>query len=465
MRIIIYFVIGILYYLPSSTCILFSSSPFQSITITKSNNICRLNESSSAIFVRGGAKKASVVEEPKSNTILENLQISSYFALWYLFNIGYNVFNKQALNAVAKPWTIATIQMMTGVFYFVPLWLLGLRKVPKLSFDEIKSLMSIALCHAGVHIGAVIALGTSAVSFAHIVKASEPLVTSLLNFLFFGEILPTRVYLTLIPVSVGVAIASLKEFSFNYIALVSAMLSIISSSTRGVLSKKIMSGKQIGENLDAQNLYAVLAIMSSIILIPLMFIFEGTSFLSEVKVLSGGGGLTKKSLSILIALSGACYYAYNENAFLALEKVNPVTHAVANTVKREVIIVASVIAFKAPMSQGSVIGSTIAMAGTLLYWNNMSPWNQQDQHSFDMLSSKVTELRSELRSKVLEMELSSKKKDLNYLMKDISKKKKSMKKNEDAIKNTEKKLALLEKKKNNSSMRSSTKRKLIKSRN
>jgi hypothetical protein len=49
------------------------------------------------------------------------------------------------------------------------------------------------------------------------------------------------------------------------------------------------------------------------------------------------------------------------------QQVNPVTHAVGNTIKRVVIIVASVIAFKTPMSTGSIIGSSIAIAGTLMY--------------------------------------------------------------------------------------------------
>jgi solute carrier family 35, member E1 len=54
-------------------------------------------------------------------------------------------------------------------------------------------------------------------------------------------------------------------------------------------------------------------------------------------------------------------------AFLALESVHPVTHAVGNTIKRVVIIVSSVIAFRTPMSRQSVAGSAIAIGGTLLY--------------------------------------------------------------------------------------------------
>ena len=108
---------------------------------------------------------------------LRTLQTGGYFALWYLFNIGYNIYNKQALNALDFPWTIALFQMAIGILYFAPLWLLGIRKAPKLSKDDLKTLFPIALCHTGVHVGAVIALGAGAVSFAHIVKASEPVVT------------------------------------------------------------------------------------------------------------------------------------------------------------------------------------------------------------------------------------------------------------------------------------------------
>jgi solute carrier family 35 protein E1 len=257
--------------------------------------------------------------------------------------------------------------MATGIFYFVPLWLLGIRKAPKLNASELKTLVPIALCHTGVHIGAVIALGAGAVSFAHIVKASEPVVTCGLNALLLGQVLPVPVYLTLLPIIGGVAIASMKELSFTVLALASAMLSNVSSAARGVLSKKTMSGKKIGENLDAQNLYAVLTAMSTLILIPLMLAVEGTGMFKACGDLIAAGEFTKKSLATLLAFSGASYYAYNEVAFLALGKVNPVTHAVGNTIKRVVIIVASVVAFKTPMSTGSIIGSSIAIFGTLLY--------------------------------------------------------------------------------------------------
>jgi solute carrier family 35 protein E1 len=325
------------------------------------------SKSTALALSASGGSKAVAGDEKESGGLMETLQVAMYFALWYLFNIAYNIYNKQSLNALDYPWTIATIQMATGVLYFVPLWLLGIRKAPKLNASELKTLFPIALCHTGVHVGAVIALGAGAVSFAHIVKASEPVVTCLFNALLLGQTFAFPVYLTLLPIIGGVAIASMKELSFTMLALSSAMLSNVSSAARGVLSKKTMSGKKIGENLDAQNLYAVLTAMSTLILIPTFLAIEGMGFFKGFSDVVAAGDFTKKSLATLLALGGASYYAYNEVAFLALGKVNPVTHAVGNTIKRVVIIVASVIAFKTPMSTGSIIGSSIAIFGTLLY--------------------------------------------------------------------------------------------------
>lgn len=332
-----------------------------------SSQVENLKPSTSLALTASGGAKAAKADEPAKGNIFETLQVGIYFSLWYLFNIAYNIYNKQALNILDYPWTVATIQMATGIAYFVPMWVLGLRKAPKLNASELKTLFPIALCHTGVHVGAVIALGAGAVSFAHIVKASEPVVTCLFNAVLLGQILPLPVYMTLLPIIGGVAIASMKELSFTVLALAAAMLSNVSSAARGVLSKKTMSGKKIGENLDAQNLYAVLTAMSTLILIPMMLGFEGTGMFKAFGDVVAKGEFTKKSLATLLALGGASYYAYNEVAFLALGKVNPVTHAVGNTIKRVVIIVASVVAFKTPMSTGSIIGSSIAIFGTLLY--------------------------------------------------------------------------------------------------
>lgn len=59
---------------------------------------------------------------------------------------------------------------------------------------------------------------------------------------------------------------------------------------------------------------------------------------------------------------------YNEASFLALERLSPVTHSVANTLKRVIIIVASCIVFKTPVSRVGAIGSGIAVLVSVVYY-------------------------------------------------------------------------------------------------
>jgi len=80
--------------------------------------------------------------------------------------------------------------------------------------------------------------------------------------------------------------------------------------------------------------------------------------------MKAGTGLDAVKFSVF---SGLAFYLYNEASFLALERLSPVTHSVANTLKRVVIIVASCIVFKTPITLLGSIGSGIAVAGTLLY--------------------------------------------------------------------------------------------------
>merc|ERR1719231_1510644 len=305
-------------------------------------------------------------EAESDGGMMETITTGSFFALWYLFNIGYNIYNKKALNALPIPYTMAALQLLVGIPYVAALWATGLRKAPVLSNDNIKTLIPISLGHLGTHIGAVISLGAGAVSFTHIIKASEPVVSAALSAVMLGAVYSPITYLTLLPIVGGVALASLKELSFTWLGFSAAMLSNLSSALRGILAKTSMGGG-VGENMTEANLYGVLTILAFIFLLPVSLAIEPPAAIMASITAAKATGLTAGYLWKQSILAGAFYYLYNEVAFLALGRVNPVTHAVGNTIKRVVIIVASVIAFKTPISTLGVIGSSIAIVGTLLY--------------------------------------------------------------------------------------------------
>jgi solute carrier family 35 protein E1 len=305
--------------------------------------------------------------DDKKGGMGETLVTASYFALWYILNVAYNIYNKKLLNAVPLPWTVAMVQIVMGIPYAVALWGVGVRPTPKLSFSEVKTLFPVALCNRGPHIGAVISLSAGAVSFVSIVKASEPAVSAVLSGVLLGQVFPVPVYLTLLPIIFGVALASLKELSFTWLCFGAAMLSNVSSALRAILAKKAM-GAPLGENMTNTNLFAVQTMISAVALLPIWFFLEPPAHVATtLAATTATGAVTMSYILSMAVLSGLSFYFYNEVAFMALGRVQPITHAVGNTIKRVVIIIASVIAFRNPISPLGIFGSTITIIGTLLY--------------------------------------------------------------------------------------------------
>ena len=229
-----------------------------------------------------------------------------------------------------------------------------------------------------------------------VVKASEPVFTAGISAIFLKQYLPWQVYATLIPVCAGVALASVTELSFSWYCLYAGIGANVFAAARGVFGKIQMCGDdKCVEQLSPENYYAVLTILSFIMLVPAALFMEGGRifelfrntlmyFTEAIKVgplydvlnqaAFGTGDMYKMIPNfhstqgfIHALLSGILFYLYNEVSFRCLNKVHPVTHAVANTVKRIVIILSSVLVFQNPITNFGILGSSLAVLGVFLY--------------------------------------------------------------------------------------------------
>ena len=299
-----------------------------------------------------------------SQSVAETAKLGGLFFSWFFLNVMYNITNKRCQNAFPMPWTMTVVSLFVGIPWVLMLWATGIRKAPKLDWKGMKTLLPIGAAHALGHAGAVIALGAGAVSFAQTVKAAEPVFTCVLSYFVLGTVFKPQVYASLFPIIVGVSLASLKELSFTMRSLVGALTSNVAFASRAVLSKKTMD-KPVGENMTPPNLYGVLTIMAFLFSFPFALYYEGPGFMAAWKLATAKVGafwLTRQMI-----LDGLYYYAYNEVAFVALNKVSPVTHSIANTIKRVCIILATVLVFGNKMTGLGAAGSAIAIFGTFVY--------------------------------------------------------------------------------------------------
>jgi len=286
------------------------------------------------------------------------------FAGWYAFNIYFNVYNKQVLKAFPHPLTCTTLQFMVGSCLAGLTWLLRLHPFPKLTAKGLKSIAPLAVVHTLGNVLTNLSLGAVAVSFTHTIKAMEPFFSVLLSAIFLGEAASPGVLLTLIPIVGGVALASAGEMSFSWLGFGAAMGSNLTFQSRNVLSKLVLKEKVY----DSINTFSLITIMSALLLFPISFALEGFAILPSGLIASGGMTEAVADLVFKRALAAAfCFHAYQQVSYLILQRVSPVTHSIGNCVKRVVVIGASILVFRNPVTTQGLAGSAIALAGVFAY--------------------------------------------------------------------------------------------------
>ncbi|XP_068636774.1 triose phosphate/phosphate translocator, non-green plastid, chloroplastic-like [Aristolochia californica] len=312
--------------------------------------------------VKATSVPESADESAKSSSLKRTVELGLLFGLWYLFNIFFNIFNKQVLKVYPFPITITTFQFAIGTVLVLFMWSANLYKKPKLTSEQLLAIIPLALVHTLGNLFTNMSLGKVAVSFTHTIKAMEPFFSVVLSAMFLGELPTLWVVGSLVPIVGGVALASLTEASFNWAGFWSAMASNVSNQSRNVLSKKLMIKKE--ESLDNINLFSTITVMSFLMLAPVTLFVEG---FKVTPLYLQSAGLNVNEIYLRSLLAGLCFHAYQQVSYMILARVSPVTHSVGNCVKRVVVIVTSVLFFRSSVSAINSLGTGIALAGVFLY--------------------------------------------------------------------------------------------------
>ncbi len=318
------------------------------------------NEKCFAYCPEENAEEYCTIIMKKSNS--DKIKNLFFIVIWFILSARYNIANKQRLHMLNLPWLQSVGSLGSGSLIALFFWKSKIRKPPKLNIDAIKTYIPISFFHSIGHITAVLSVSAGAVSFTQIVKAAEPLFTCGFNWILLGDKITLSIGASFIPIILGISIASISELYFTWTSFIGAMISNVAFAGRNVASRLALD-KPKGENITPENLFAILTIMSFIISIPLALIFEGHKFHSI---------WIQKTLSSKIILkktfeTGMYFYLYNEAAMIVLNNINPVSHAVINTLKRVVLLITCIFFFNTPLTRNGIIGSLIAISGSYMY--------------------------------------------------------------------------------------------------
>lgn len=199
----------------------------------------------------------------------DSVALLLFFVFWYAGNMKYNEYNTASLNAVGgktagMTMTVATLQLGVCSLYAIIVWLVKLNPVklfglqaptkqdmPKVGTSDIIKTVPVGFCSAMAHACTVFALGGDPL-FGQIVKSGEPVLSALVNTVFYGKA-PSFKKVCCLPIIVGgVAFASLKKtdegsyaLKFDQTALFFGMLANSFAAFKGSENKKLMSDKEV----------------------------------------------------------------------------------------------------------------------------------------------------------------------------------------------------------------------------
>jgi solute carrier family 35 protein E1 len=291
----------------------------------------------------------------------KKLKIGVYFATWWALNVVFNIYNKKVLNAFPYPWLTSTLSLACGSLMMLISWATRIAEAPKTDFEFWKTLFPVAVAHTIGHVAATVSMSKVAVSFTHIIKSGEPAFSVLVSRFLLGESFPAQVYLSLIPIIGGCALAAVTELNFNMIGFMGAMISNLAFVFRNIFSKRGMKGKSV----SGMNYYACLSMLSLLILTPFAIAVEGP----QMWAAGWQTAISQIGPNFIwwVAAQSVFYHLYNQVSYMSLDQISPLTFSIGNTMKRISVIVSSIIIFHTPVQPINALGAAIAVLGTFLY--------------------------------------------------------------------------------------------------
>ena len=220
-----------------------------------------------------------------------------------------------------------------------------------------------------------ISLKMAGITLTYVVKACIPVFTVMICTLG-GQKFPIMIYLSLIPICLGVALASGSDLDFTVYGLVAAFVSAIAQTLMNI-SIKSVRGKIGYSGLKAfMGMTIVCTVMTALViladLVQLNF-NQPTSVLVQPKSIqimqsvfndAGAGSFWPVQLVLLSALAYHLEYMLN---FMFVGYVNSVMFSVSDIVRRISIILVGAVVFNKVLTGTNWAGIGVALGGVLWY--------------------------------------------------------------------------------------------------
>ena len=283
--------------------------------------------------------------------------------LFYASSVLAGVMNKQLIDSaqggpVVHPTVLTLAHLLfAAIASFICARLSGAGKIPD-SYTAIgwfahiaKQFLPIAVTICAGKLATYASYEYVSMSLTHTAKAMEPIFNVLIAGAMFGQWKPWRTYLTLVPIAMGVALASSSELTYNHIGFLLAASSAMFKVYQNIYTKRIMQG----EHFHFFEVHLNCAVSSLVVMLPLQ----------ALQLISNPDKEWSMPVGPLL-LCSAVQWVASVSSYLVLALVAHLTFTILNSLKRLVIIVSGMLVFGI-FTGTTFVGVCIAVAGILGY--------------------------------------------------------------------------------------------------
>ncbi|KAJ7625506.1 triose-phosphate transporter family-domain-containing protein [Roridomyces roridus] len=309
-----------------------------------------------------------------------NLKFVLQCSLWYTCSALSSNTAKTLLSQFGYPVTLTFVQFGFTAGYCLLLMSPAIRfsRMRQPTKAIIRNTLPMGMFQVGGHIFSSLATLRIPVSTVHTIKALSPLFTVAAYALLFGVSYSSKTYISLLPLTVGVALASSSSMNAsNIIGLLCAFGSALVFVSSNIFFKKIMPSNPSGlsqttaHKLDKLNLLLYSSGMAFLLMIPIWVYYDLPLVFSNEGPQEG----TPVSMSWVcyyFFLNGTVHFAQNIIAFIILSSTSPVTYSIASLIKRVVVICIAIVWFAQSIHLMQGVGIVLTFTGLWMYNNAKS---------------------------------------------------------------------------------------------
>jgi len=313
---------------------------------------------------------------PKSKTF----GVGIWVLLYFLANLALTIHNKWVLSRInfRFPWSLTALHIgVSGLGSWI---FCAASSIPKknIDFEAWKSLLSFSVLYALNIAMSNVSLAYVSLSFHQIIRSSVPAVILLIEWGWLAKSHPSSRKLSLIPLILGVIMATVGEFrdvEFTTIGLILTLIGVFLAALKGVTTNLLMVGPLKMHPLQVISYMAGPAALQCILYG--FVVGEVSSISSLLKRLSGdatlvakhGGPVEYPVISLLgkLAVNGLLAFILNWVSFTANKKTSALTMTVVANVKQVVSIAMAIYIFHTELSSVKLLGIVLALGGATWY--------------------------------------------------------------------------------------------------